>query len=82
MEQTTILTPGISQKMTVSNLGVSRAYLEEVSTMLLPLLLDLDFDSIDWKRERLFEYVAESDPVYLKNEGAIQNIQSLYSFWM
>ena len=70
MEQTTILTPGISQKMTVSNLGVSRAYLEEVSTMLLPLLLDLDFDSIDWKREILFEYVAESDPVYLKNLAA------------
>ena len=70
MEQTTILTPGVSQKMTISSTGVSRSYLEEISTMLLPLLLDLDFDSIDWKRERLFEYVSGSDPVYLKNLGA------------
>jgi len=70
MEQTTILTPGVNQKMTISNTGVSRSYLEEVSTMLLPLLLDLDFDSIDWKRERLFEHVSSSDPVYLKNLGA------------
>ena len=70
MEQTTILTPGISQRMIVSDHGVSRTYLEETSTMLLPLLLDLDFDSIDWKRERLLEYVAESDPTYLNNIGS------------
>jgi hypothetical protein len=57
MEQVTILTPGINQKMSISENGVSRSYLEEVSTMILPLLLDLDFDSIEWKRERLFENV-------------------------
>jgi hypothetical protein len=67
MEQTTILSPGINQEMTISSTGVSRSYLEEMSTMLLPLLLDLDFDSIDWKRETLLEYVSTSDPVLLRS---------------
>jgi conjugal transfer pilus assembly protein TraE len=70
MEQTTILSPGINREMTISSTGVSRSYLEEMSTMLLPLLLDLDFDSIDWKRETLLEYVSTSEPVYLKNLAA------------
>jgi len=70
MEQTTILTPGVNQKMAISSSGVSRSYLEEMSTMLLPLLLDLDFESIDWKRERLLEHVSGSKPSYLRDLGA------------
>ena len=70
MEQKTILVPGINRQMAISKTGVSRNYLEEMSTMLLSLLLDLDFDSMNWKRERLFEYVSTSDPAYLKNLAA------------
>lgn len=70
MEQTTIVVPGVNQKMSISSVGVSRSYLEEMSAMLLPLLLDLDHDSLEWKRERLFEYVSTSDSSYLKNLAA------------
>lgn len=70
MEQTTIIVPGVNQKMSISNVGVSRSYLEEMSAMLLPLLLDLDHDSLDWKRERLFEYVSTSDASYLRDLAA------------
>lgn len=70
MEQKIILVPGINREMAISKTGVSRNYLEEMSTMLLSLLLDLDFDSMNWKRERLFEYVSTSDPAYLKNLAA------------
>jgi type IV conjugative transfer system protein TraE len=70
MEQTTVMVPSINQKMTISNIGVSRSYLEENAAMLLPLLLDLDHDSIDWKRERLFEHVSISNASYLKDLAA------------
>ncbi len=70
MEQKIVLVPGINQKMVISETGVSSSYLEEMTTMLLSLLLDLDFDSIDWKRERLFEYVSTNDPAALKNLAA------------
>ena len=70
MEQTTIIVPGVNQKMSISSVGVSRSHLEEMSVMLLPLLLDLDHDTLEWKRERLFEYVSTSDLSYLKNLAA------------
>ena len=61
-----ILVPGLNREVWASKDGVSSSYLEEVAAMYLPLLLDLDYTSIDWKRERLLSHVSQSDGVYMK----------------
>jgi type IV conjugative transfer system protein TraE len=61
-----ILVPGLNREVWASKDGVSSSYLEEVAAMYLPLLLDLDYTSIDWKRERLLSHVSQSDAVYMK----------------
>jgi len=61
-----ILVPGLNQQVWTSKDGVSASYLEEAATMYLPLLLDLDYTSIDWKKERLLSHVSQSDAAYMK----------------
>ena len=61
-----ILVPGLHQEVWVSHEGVSSSYLEEVTAMYLPLLLDLDHASIDWKREKLITHVSQADSSYMK----------------
>ena len=63
----TILVPGLNQEVWTSKNGVSASYLEEIATMYLPLLLDLDHTSIDWKKERLLAHVSQSDSAYIKS---------------
>lgn len=66
-EERIILVPGLNQEVWTSQDGVSPSYLEEVTAMYLPLLLDLDHTSIDWKKERLISHVSQSDPVYMQS---------------
>ncbi|MBP7189646.1 MAG: hypothetical protein KA998_00150 [Rickettsiaceae bacterium] len=66
-EEKTILVPGLNQEVWTNKDGVSSSYLEEVSSMYIPFLLDLDSGCIDWKREKLFKYVSRSDAVYIKS---------------
>ena len=61
-----VLVPGLSKEAWVENEGVSNAYLEESAVMYLPMLLDLDINSIEWKRDRVMSYVSHTDPRYLK----------------
>ena len=61
-----ILVPGLNREVWAARGGVSSSYLEEVASMYLPLLLDLDYTSIDWKRERLLSHVSSSDAAYMK----------------
>lgn len=61
-----ILVPGLSKEAWVESEGVSNAYLEESAVMYLPMLLDLDVNSIEWKRDRIMSYVSHADPRYLK----------------
>lgn len=61
-----VLVPGLSREAWVTSEGVSESYLEEVTAMYLPMLLDLDTKSIEWKRDRLVTYISNSDPRYLK----------------
>lgn len=61
-----ILVPGLNQEVWASNDGVSSSYLEEAAAMYLPLLLDLDYTSIDWKKERLLSHVSQSDDAYMR----------------
>lgn len=61
-----ILVPGLNQEVWTSKYGVSESYLEETAAMYLPLLLDLDYTSIDWKREKLLSHVSSSDEAYMK----------------
>lgn len=61
-----ILVPGLNQEVWTSKNGVSESYLEETAAMYLPLLLDLDYTSIDWKKERLLSHVSQSDEEYMK----------------
>lgn len=63
-QERVILVPGLNQEVWASNDGVSASYLEEVTAMYLPLLLDLDYTSIDWKKERLLSHVSQSDSAY------------------
>ena len=61
----TILIPGLNQEAWASDKGVSSSYLEETTVMYLPLLLDLDSTSIDWKRDRIMTYVSNSNELNL-----------------
>jgi type IV conjugative transfer system protein TraE len=61
-----ILVPGLNREVWTAKDGVSASYLEEAAAMYLPLLLDLDYTSIDWKRERLLSHVSQSDSAYMK----------------
>lgn len=61
-----ILVPGLQQEVWTNDEGVSSSYLEEVSSMYLPMLLDLDSGSIDWKRDHLMRYISHSDERYMK----------------
>jgi len=61
-----ILVPGLNKEVWTSNEGVSSGYLEEVTAMYLPLLLDLDHSSIDWKKEKLLAHVSQTDSSYMK----------------
>lgn len=62
----TVLVPGLTREVWTSDAGVSKSYLEETTAMFLPLLLDLNADSIDWKKEYLFAHVSQSDPLYMQ----------------
>lgn len=61
-----IMVPGLNQEVWTSKAGVSSSYLEEAAAMYIPLLLDLDYTSIDWKKERLLSHVSQSDTAYMK----------------
>lgn len=61
-----VLVPGLNQEVWVTDKGVSGSYLEEAAAMYLPMLLDLESGSIDWKKERLMTYVSQSDPSYMQ----------------
>lgn len=61
-----ILVPGLNQEVWLSKSGVSASYLEEAAAMYLPLLLDLDYTSIDWKKDKLLSHVSQSDTAYMK----------------
>lgn len=62
-----ILVPGLNQEVWTSDQRVSSGYLEENTAMYLPLLLDLDTTSMDWKRDRVMAHVATTDENALKN---------------
>ena len=66
-DERVILVPGLNKEVWTSNEGVSASYLEEVSAMYLPLLLDLDHESIDWKKEKLLAHVSQTDSSYMKS---------------
>lgn len=61
-----VLVPGLSREAWITSEGVSESYLEEMTAMYLPMLLDLDTNSIEWKRDRLVSYISQTDPRYLK----------------
>lgn len=67
VSEKTILVPGLHQEAWTSDRKVSSSYLEENAAMYLPLLLDLDTTSIDWKRDRILAHVATTEPEALKN---------------
>jgi type IV conjugative transfer system protein TraE len=62
----TILSPGLNQEVWTSASGVSVSYLEETAAMYLPLLLNLNADSIDWNKEHLMTHVSQSDGRYMR----------------
>jgi len=66
-----ILVPGLNKEVWTSNEGVSSGYLEEVTAMYLPLLLDLDHSSIDWKKEKLLAHVSQTDSSYMNLKKAV-----------
>jgi conjugal transfer pilus assembly protein TraE len=61
-----ILVPGLQQEVWTSDHQVSSSYLEETTMMYLPLLLDLEPQTIEWKRDRILAYVARTDGNYLQ----------------
>ena len=67
VSEKTILVPGLHQEVWTSDKKVSSSYLEESAAMYLPLLLDLDPTSIDWKRDRVLMHVSTTDTSALEN---------------
>ncbi|MCP3848689.1 MAG: hypothetical protein GY694_00420 [Gammaproteobacteria bacterium] len=65
-EQQIVMIPGISKEMNVSNKSVSINYLESATDEIIPMLVDLDYDSIDRKKEKLLNIVSTSDPRYMR----------------
>lgn len=61
-----ILTPGLNQEVFISNSGVSQSYLEEVTMMYLPLLLDLTPETFDYKASTIMKYVSHSNSNYMQ----------------
>lgn len=70
-----VLVPGLQAEVWTSDSGVSASYLEEVTAMYLPLLLDLELSSIDWKKERIMAHVSNQDEAYMK--GLIEYFASV-----
>ena len=66
ISERTILVPGLIQEAWTSDKKVSSSYLEENAAMYLPLLLDLDSTTIDWKRDRVLAHVAVTEENSLK----------------
>jgi type IV conjugative transfer system protein TraE len=66
VSEKTRLVPGLNQEVWTTDNNVSSSYLEENAAMYLPLLLDLDTTSIDWKRDRIMTHVSMTDPESLK----------------
>lgn len=66
LNERVVLVPGLNQEVWISGEGVSSSYLEEVTSMYLPMLLDLDTTSIDWKRDKIMSHVSNSNATYLK----------------
>lgn len=69
LDERIVLVPGLNQEVWISGDGVSSSYLEEVTVMHLPMLLDLDATSIDWKRDKIMSHVSNSKANYLKTLG-------------
>lgn len=69
LDERIVLVPGLNQEVWISGEGVSSSYLEEVTVMHLPMLLDLDATSIDWKRDKIMSHVSNSKTSYLKALG-------------
>lgn len=65
-DERVILVPGLNKEVWTSKRGVSKGYLEETAAMYLPLLLDLDHSSIDWKKEKLLAHVSQTDSAYMR----------------
>ena len=65
--QRIIMVPSIGQSMTISEEGVSRGYLEEMSALVfLPGLLDLNAKTINYKRDLILKYTSQSSKEYMK----------------
>ncbi|NRB10188.1 MAG: type IV conjugative transfer system protein TraE [Rickettsiaceae bacterium] len=66
LKEKIVLVPGLNKKVWTSNAGVSTGYLEEMTIMFLPLLLNLNSETIDWNRDKLFNYISQSEAKYLR----------------
>lgn len=77
-----ILVPGLNQEVWASKSGVSRSYLEENTGMYLSMLLDIDANSIEWKKDQLMRYVVHSDlsAVQAFNEYFNSSLQKYKAF--
>ena len=62
----TILVPGLNKEVWIQGDKVSASYLEEMAGMYLPLLLDLDSRSIEWKKNLVLSNTSKTSAKQLK----------------
>jgi len=66
VDQKVVMVPALRHEMMVSQSGVSKSYLEEISLLFLSNLLDLSPSDIVHKKELVLKYTSSSDKKALK----------------
>ena len=60
-----ILVPSLNKSVWIDGCSVSVSYIEEVTARYISLLLDMDVDTIDWKRDHLMHHVSHANDEYV-----------------
>ena len=69
-ERTVIVPPAIERAFWVTSERAGKAYLEQMASYVAYLVLDVDPDTIDWKRSALLDWVAPDQHATMRNRGA------------
>ena len=71
-ERTVIVPPAIEKAFWVTSERASRAYLEQMASYVAYLVLDVDPETIDWKRNALLDWVAPDQHATMKSRQELE----------
>lgn len=71
-ERTVVVPPAIDRTFWVTRERASRAYLEQMASYVAYLVLDVDPETIDWKRNALLDWVAPDQHAAMKTRQELE----------